>query len=121
MIGDLTSRQILALSNDGLSPAIIARELSIEEAFVRLVLAKHNAGTSEDRDINDEQLKILRSEAYSLATGAEDEGVRAKMTMYLIDRDKPKRVEQISPITLINQAIIQAQAAYQEELKEIAK
>ncbi len=45
-----------------------------------------------DGDIDDEQLNTLRKHAFKLALQNEDLGVSAKMTRFLIERDKPKAV-----------------------------
>lgn len=118
MIGDLTQRQILALSSEGAPPDEIAAALEIEEAAVRLVLSAHNSApiaNSSDRDINDEQLAILRAKAYELATSAEDEGISLRATMFLIERDKPRlSVQSTNPIIQINQAISAGSGRFEE-------
>jgi len=115
MIGDLTQRQVLALAEQGASSTEIAETLEIEEAAVKLVLNANSAGSAQDRDINDEQLAILRQKAFQLAVGAEDESVSARMTMFLIERDKPRLKEQtISPFMQINNAIINGSARFDE-------
>lgn len=111
----MTSRQIVALSQQGLSAADIASGLEIEEAAVRLVLNTNNTGTSEDRDINDDQLATIRRSLYNLAVGADDESVQAKVGMFLLERAKPSRQKDNSngsPIININKAIINAQAKF---------
>jgi hypothetical protein len=115
MIGELSSRQILALSNEGCAADVISKELKIEESLVRLVLSAHKGGSQDDRDINDAQLALLRSRALGLALGAEDETVAAKMTMFLIERDRPRKVEHTGPnIGQINMAISVAREKFLE-------
>lgn len=51
---------------------------------------------------------------------SEDIGVSARMTQYLIDRDKPVKQIGQSPIVMINNAILQANEQFkklQEEYK----
>lgn len=111
MIGEMTTRQIVALANDGAGVDEIATTLNIEVPLVKLALEGNNVDKSSapDRDITDDDLKLLRRHAMNLALSAENEAVQARMTMYLIDRDKPKVAEQTaSPITLINNALITA-------------
>lgn len=123
MIGELSARQIVALSQQGLSAAEISEVLKTDEASVRLVLNRNEVGVPEDRDIDDAQLKTLRKNAYDLALGAEDDNTRARMTMFLIERDRPvKKKEDLGGargnITLINQAILQSNAKVNELLSE---
>ena len=93
MIGEMQSRQILALSHEGLGPADISRELLIDEGLVKLCLGAYKEGSEEDRDINDAQLKMIRQKLTDLALGAQDEAVAAKCGMYLLDRDKPRKID----------------------------
>lgn len=119
MIGELGTEQILSCSREGLSAEEISAELHLPVERVKLVLARHAAGAESDRDINDDDLARLRMHALSLALGAEDEAVQAKMTMYLIDRDKPRAtVAPPSNILAINQAVVLAQGRFQELMKE---
>lgn len=121
MTGEIINRQILALSVDGVNAEGISSDLGVPIEQVKLVLNAHNAGSSVDRDINDEQLANLRRNAYNLALGSEDEAVQARMTMYLMDRDKPKALpSEHSGITAINKAIIIAKSSYDELMKEYA-
>jgi len=110
-VHDLVARQILALSAQGFNPPAIAGELVVDEAVVRSVLSVNGAGAKEDRDIDDAQLKRLRAHAFDLATMANDEGVQAKLTMFLLERDKPAKLPTqstgINPVQ-INIAIQQA-------------
>lgn len=118
MVDDLTSRQILELAAQGTPREEIAVALSIEPALVNLVLSSHGQAASE-RDIDDEQLSILRKHALKLALQNEDLGISAKMTRFLIERDKPKAVAQSSsPLANINQAIILAQGSSKKLMEE---
>ncbi len=119
MVGELTSRQILALAKDGLDSGAIAKSLDIEEALVRLVLARHVPGA--DRDIDDEQLASLRRKAYTLAMSAEDETVSARMVMFLIERDKPSKAGQGSSIMAINNAIVMANENFNKMIDEYSR
>lgn len=114
MFNEIENRQILALANQGGTAAEIAKALDIEEAGVRLVLAAHEKGSVEDRDINDEQLERLRKHAYNLAVGAEDEVVQARLTMFLLERDKPSDRKSSNNITSINQALILANDSFKK-------
>ena len=107
MLGELTSRQIVALGRDGLAVPDIAEQLGVEVSLVKLVLEGNSV--PGDRDITDDDLSALRRHAVDLALRAENEAIQARMTMYLIDRDKPRAAPaQASPITLINNALIAA-------------
>ena len=113
MLGELQTRQIVSLLADGMAPDQIASSLELDVALVKLVAARHNQG--EDRDITDQDLAALRAHAVSLALGAENEAVQAKMTMFLIERDKPKKQNTvINPVVLVNQAIRQANGIFNE-------
>ena len=117
--GELSNEQILSCAREGLSADEISAELKIPVERVKLVLVRHSAGGEQDRDINDDDLARLRAHAVHLAMGAEDESVQAKMTMYLIDRDKPRApAEKPSNILAINQAVVLAQDKFQELIKE---
>lgn len=114
MLDELNTRQIVALSKDGMSSGEIASSLGIEEAAVKLVMNRNEVGSAVDRDIDDDQLAALRRHAVGLALGAEDEGVQARMTMFLIERDKPKERSVSSPIVQINQALISANETFKK-------
>ena len=121
MVSDLESRQIVALARDGMSSGDIAKELSKDEALVKLVLNTNEAGSAQDRDINDDELASLRRNAYNLAIGAEDESVQARLTMFLLERDRPPKVanqSQGNAIGNINNAVILAQRGFNDLLKE---
>lgn len=115
MIGENTTRQIAALAEQGCTSAAIAESLGVEEAYVKLVMQRNEVGN--DRDIDDTQLASLRKHAFNLAVAAENEGIQARMTMFLIERDKPKEKKDVSPIMLINQAIVAARTDF-DKLKE---
>lgn len=119
-VHDLVARQVLALSSQGFKPDAIAGELEIGEEIVRSVLSVNKAGAVEDRDIDDAQLKRLRAHAFDLATMANDEGVQAKLTMFLLERDRPAKPAitstGINPVQ-INIAIQQANDRMAELLK----
>ena len=120
MIGELQSRQIVALAEDGMSAEEIATATETDLSLVKLVIARSTQ--DGDRDITDEDLKKLRRHAVELAFRAEDESVQARMTQWLIERDKPVKKEvQISPILAINQAIIDARGAFGDLMKEYVK
>lgn len=108
----------MSLANDGASAAQIAKALEVEEPLVRAVLARNEVGEAIDRDINDAQLAALRQNAFQLAIAGENEAVRARMTMFLIERDKPRERREISPITAINKAIILANDQFKNLLSE---
>lgn len=114
MVDPLTSKQILSLFAQGSPAEEIASVLNIELPLVELTLTAHQVG---DRDITDEQLALLRGRAFSLALQNDDISVAARMTQYLIDRDKPAKPSSISPVIAINNAIIQANQNF-EKLKE---
>lgn len=119
MTGEITNRQILAMANEGLNADLIAADLGLAIEQVKLVLSAHRAGTEVDRDINDTQLAALRRNAYNLALGSDDDSVQARMTMFLIERDRPKdHAENQSEITAINNAIIIGRAAYEEMMEQ---
>lgn len=116
MIDELQSRQILSLAAQGAPAAEIATSLNIEEALVKLVLARHNP--SAERDIDDDQLAALRRHAYNLAIGSTDEAVQARLTMFLIERDKPKSDQRGSSITAINNALILANDSFKKLVED---
>jgi hypothetical protein len=117
MIGELQTRQILALVKDGMPIEQIAHSLDIDPALIKLAVARNSQ--DGDRDITDEDLARLRAHAVSLALNADNEAVQAKMTMYLIDRDKPKNSNvTINPILMVNQAIKEAHASFHDLVKE---
>lgn len=120
MIGELTTRQILALSNEGLDAARIAQELAVELPMVKLVLAAHDPGPrSNDRDIDDNGLNLLRQRALALALNSENEAVSARMIEFLIERDKPKKTVADSPnIGAINVAILNGRGAFNKLIDE---
>jgi hypothetical protein len=91
-MNDLEVRQVLALSGQGFGAKDISGQLGLEELDVKLALRTQDSGTEEDRDITDAELKVLRKNAFVLATQAEDESVQAQMTRFLIERDKPTKV-----------------------------
>lgn len=111
MLGELEQRQIAALIREGVPDDEIARQMDIEPALVKLVASKNGA----DRDIDDDQLAILRKHAFNLALGASDDSTQARMTMFLLERDRPsKKSSEASPIALINNAIIAANDAFEK-------
>jgi hypothetical protein len=119
MIDELTTRQIAALLRDGCTVDEIASQLGVEEALVKLVGAR--VGTIEDRDIDDNELRVLRKHAYNLAVGASDDATQARMTMFLLERDRPsKKVMESSPIAVINNAIIAANGAFEKLCQEMS-
>ena len=91
-MNELESRQVAALAGQGFGVGDIASQLGLDELDVKLCLRAEGEGRDEDRDITDEDLKKLRKNALSLALGANDESVQAKMTMFLIERDRPSKV-----------------------------
>lgn len=117
MIGELQTRQILALIKDGCTPEQVAESMNVDPALIKLIVARNSQ--DGDRDITDEDLRTLRRHAFDLATSAEDESIQAKMTQWLIERDKPKSKEvTINPILAINQAILASRQSFNELLKE---
>jgi hypothetical protein len=116
VIGELESRQIAAWLSGGCSPEDIARELGVDIALVKLVGAKNELVA--DRDISDEELGILRKHAFALAVSAESQEVQAKMTTFLLERDRPSKKEAaVNIITQINQGLASANAKYDEMIK----
>lgn len=116
MLNDISQRQILELSAQGAAAEEIAGTLGCELGMVKLVLARNNTGSAEDRDINDEMLARLRDHAFNLALQTEDLGVSAKMTRFLIERDKPRAAVQqnTAPLVQINAAILAAQDSFKK-------
>ena len=118
MLSDLTARQIISLADQGASSEEIAKSLELEPALVKLVMSRHEVGSASDRDIDDEQLSVLRKHAFNLAPAAGDEGIQARMTMFLLERDRPSGPKQVSSITAINQALILANGAFEKLSKD---
>jgi hypothetical protein len=116
MLNDFSQRQILELSAQGANCEEISTTLGCELEMVKLVLNRNQVGSAADRDIDDEQLNRLRSHAMNLALQTEDLSVSAKMTRFLIERDKPRAVQpqQATPIVQINQAILAAQDSFKK-------
>jgi len=114
MVNELINRQIVACREQGAAPEDIAAELGINVATVNLVLSAHGLG---DRDITDEQLVLLRQNAFELAMQKSDLSVSSRMTQYLIDRDKPRQEQHQTPLIVINNAIQSAN----EKLAELSK
>lgn len=113
LIDDLTARQILALKSQGAGDKEIADTLGIEEPLVALTLSRYE--NNSDRDIDDAQLAALRQRAVTLAMQESDLTVAARMTQFLIERDKPsKRDTQVSSITQINQQILASREAFEK-------
>lgn len=107
MLGSVEQRMVLSLAAQGSGAEVIAAELGYAIEDVKLVLNAYKGGSEEDRDITDTQLATLRMRAYTLALQDSDLGVSARMTQFLIERDKPKNKEQTaSPMVLINNAIV---------------
>ena len=118
MLNDLTTRQIVELAGQGVNAEEIATTLSVELPLVKLVLNRNELGSAQDRDIDDAQLSQLRGHAFWLATQSADISVAAKMTRFLLERDKPRtssNASGASPITQVNIAI----AAAQENFKKL--
>lgn len=106
----------MALVKDGMAVEDIANSINVDPALVKLVVARNSQ--DGDRDITDEDLKTLRRHAVDLALSAEDEAVQARMTQWLIERDKPKQKDvSINPILAINQAIIASTQQFHELTK----
>lgn len=120
IVGENSSRQIVALARQGMGAEDIARELELEVGAVKLVLGANNVGSELDRDINDEQLIELRNRAFLLAMQDADIGVSARMTMFLIERDKPRKTNDGSSISIqtINQAILAANTSFSDLAKD---
>lgn len=119
MIGELQTRQIVALLKDGMTVEQIAESCQLDPCLVKLVVARNSQ--DGDRDITDDDLKNLRRHAVELAMGADDQSVQARMTQWLIERDRPRKQEQaINPIMAINQAIITSMEQYKELSKSFS-
>lgn len=117
MVSELLSRQIVALSRDGASAEEIATSAGISIELVKLVLARHNQ--IGDADITEEDLANLRAHALGLALNADDLSIQAKMTQWLIERARPTKSEQtVSPIMLVNQALIAMNGEYKAMLEK---
>lgn len=114
MLGEHSTRQILALAEQNISAEVISRELDLPLEQVKLTLRANKKGTETDRDITDDQLALLRQRVFQLATTSSDESVALKAATFLIERDKPVKVQDTSGVnlTLIQQAIIQAQSGF---------
>lgn len=119
LIGNVETAQILGLFADGMNSSDISRELNIGEDLVKLVLSAQNGtAVTADRDITEEQLKLLRNRCYNLAF-SEDDTVSLRACMFLIERDKPKTANVIgSNITILNQAILTAREGF-NKMKEV--
>jgi hypothetical protein len=119
MIGELEQLQIKTLLEQGAVAEDVAKELGIEVALVKLVGAK--AELVEDRDITDSELQYLRKHAYNLATGADSHEVQSRMTMFLLERDRPSKKEaSVNIIAQINQNLLQGVSRF-EELAKVYK
>lgn len=119
LVNELTAQQILALARDGCSAEQISGALEVPLEQVKLALVSNNLGSAADRDINDEQLARLRQRAYDLAMYSQEDAVSARMTMFLIERDKPsKKIEQGNVLVNINNAIMGAQQNFNRMLEE---
>lgn len=120
LVGELSARQVCALRRDGLTVEEIARGLGITEAEVQLVLERNGDNSqAADRDINDGQLAALREKALQLALYSEEDSVSARMTMFLIERDKPRAVKESgNSIQLIQNAIITANENFKKLVAE---
>lgn len=119
MVGEHTTQQVCALSRDGLSAEQISEALGVPIEQVKLALSANQLGSEADRDINDEQLAALRTKAFQLAMYSPEDTVAARMTMFLIERDRPsKKAEQLSPIVAINKALVVAQQNFTNLIEE---
>jgi hypothetical protein len=115
ILGELQTRQIAALHADGMTIEQISSSLDLAPELVKLAVARNS--NDGDRDITEEDLRRLRSHAVALALGADNEGVQARMTQWLIERDKPKVSANVSPVLMINQALVAMQQNYGDLLK----
>lgn len=121
MVSEITARQIGSLLGDGASVADVAEEFGLEPSVVRLIGERMNVakGQSGDRDITDADLVSLRKKALDLALSAESQEVQARMTMFLLERDKPSKKDQGqgNMIAQINQIILQGNEKYDNLVK----
>lgn len=121
MINELTTRQIAKALRDGASAEEVSEAFGVELAMVKLVAVKNEVGNVVDRDIDDDQLSVLRKHAYQLALGAADDATQARVTMFLLERDKPsKKASEGSPLMRINQAIMASNEAFSKLCKEMS-
>lgn len=119
MLGSVEQRMVLSLAAQGSGAETISAELGYALEDVKLVLNAYKSGAEEDRDITDTQLSTLRMRAYTLALQDSDLGVSARMTQFLIERDKPKEKQQtVSPLVMINNAIVGVRERF-DQLKDI--
>lgn len=115
MITELANNQIIALSREGLTSSEIAKETNLPEELVKLSLRSNNSGTEADRDISDADLALLRKNALHLALNSDNDAVKAKLTMFLIERDKPRlNNAPVTNIQVINQQIERANNRFAE-------
>jgi hypothetical protein len=108
----------MTLADQGASVEEISDHTGMNVAEVKLVLSAHNA--APDRDINDDELAFLRQKAVRLAMQDHDLNVAARMTQFLIERDKPRTQQVTSPIAAINKAIIIANDSFKSLLSDYA-
>jgi hypothetical protein len=119
MLGELEQLSIRTLLAQGAKVEDIASEMGIEVALVKLVGAREEL--VEDRDITDQELQYLRKHAYNLATGADSHEVQARMTQFLLERDRPSKKEaSVNIIAQINQNLAQGTSRF-EELAKVYK
>lgn len=117
----MEQRQILALIDQGATADEVSRTLEIPLETVKLVCASNEAGAVGDRDITDEDLVLIRKRLKSIAIYGADDGVASRVGMFLLERDKPRvKEEKMTNLTLINQAIIQANQSVKELEEEYA-
>lgn len=113
MLSEINSRQVLALAAQGLNAPAISAELGLAEELVRVTLLGNNAGAApDDRDISDSQLAAIRQRLADIAMNSDDENNAAKVGMFLLERDKPRKVatpEASTSLALVNTIIVQAQ------------
>jgi len=101
--GDMVEGQILNYGAQGASVGEIAGELGVGEEVVKLVLQSKggvSADNANDRDITDDELKLLRRRGVDIALQSENEIVAASLIKFFIERDKP--VKQAPPPTPVN-------------------
>lgn len=110
LVSENTTRAILSLAAEGLEARAISTELGVEPEVVKLTLSAHKAGTESDRDINDDELSLIRKKLVDLALYSGDEAIQARVGMFLVERDKPRKAD-TPPVSSIQQINIAIQTA----------
>lgn len=120
--------QVEALLREGCAPEVIAGELGVSVAEVKLAglegVNSKGKALVEEGDITDAELAMLRGEAVAMARYAESETVRADMLQWLIERKRPTQKQGTgggSVITQINMAINAGHEKFKKLQEEFGK